>query len=197
MQKEVSLRDPSPYRGYKNMNRGKIITLVVVYALLISTLAWIGWAVAGCIGNYGDNVYPFSQANAKFARAIGTNNLNVFAEYSQDGLDILEPYSGNEDYWFPTDRTDIDFIKLDIQIIINNSLIAANSTTYGSDAYQEALDNAKESLSYQIERIDSVETLYMGFGESYIGIIWSWIGIFVLLIILFGISVWYWDYEYY
>lgn len=183
--------------GVKNMNRGKIITLVTLYAFLFGSPAWIGWGIACCVGNYLDNVYPLSQANAKFSRAIGTNSLTTFAEYGEEGLALLESYSGNEDWWFPTDRTDIDLIKLDIQVIINNSLTAANVTAYGSDAYQEALDNAKESLNYQIGRICSVEILYSGLGKSYIGLIWGWIGIFVVFIILLCIGAYREDKDYY
>ena len=32
------------------------------------------------------------------------------------------------------------------KIVIDSAIIAANTTAYGSDAYQEALDNTKESL---------------------------------------------------
>lgn len=160
-----------------------ILTIIFVLA----TIGWIIWGVCCCIGNYKDNVYPFSQADSKFTRALGTNNLNVFADYAEEALAVLDGYSGNENWWFPTDNTDMDLIRLDINIIINNSRIAANVTTYGSDAYQEALDNSKESLNVQLDRLGSVESLYWGLGEVYVGLIWGWIILLFTFIIIVGI----------
>ena len=176
----------------KKYNIFKALTLI----LLLVLVGWLVWAPFSAVGNYSENVYPFARADAKFDRAKGTNSLLTFADYTEDGLAILERYSGNEDWFFPTDFTNMDLIKLDIQIIINNSRLAANITTYGSDAYQETLDNAKESLGVQTERLGNVELLYLGAGKSYIGLIWGWIGILIAILVFMAIFRCLWDYYY-
>ena len=181
---------------FKNKKSQKIVKnnfAIFTWLFVALFVGLIVLAISCCVGNLSDNVYPFTQANSKFDRAIGTNSLLTFAEYTEDGLAILDGYSGNEEWFYPTDRTDMDLIRLDIQIIINNSILAANMTTYGSDAYQEALDNAKESLSIQLERLDSVELLYLGAGESYIAPVWIWIGVFIAIIVLLWIFGFVWD----
>lgn len=156
----------------------------IAIILFLFIIGWVVWGIVCCVGNYNDNVYTLSRADSQFNRALGTNNLDIFADYTEAGLLIIDGYSGNEAWFYPTISTDMDSIKLDISLIIDNARIASNSTPYGSDAYQEALDNAKESLRLQMGRLNDVEGLYMGFGKSYIGLIWGYIAVLIVAIIL-------------
>jgi len=178
-----------------NLKEKIFLGLFIIFVL--GTLSWIGWGIASMIGNYADNVYPLSKADAKFSRAQGTNSLSTFANYAEDGLGLLEPYSGNEAWIFPTDNTNMDVIKGDIQIIINNSRAAANVTNYGSDAYQEALDNAKESLTVQMDKLIDVKYQYGGLGRRYVGLIWGWILAFIAIIVFMFVFAALSDYFYY
>ena len=181
------------FKNKVSQKRAKNIFALFSWLFVALLVGWMIWGILCCVGNLNDNVYPFNQADSKFDRAIGTNSLLTFAEYTEEGLFILDGYSGNEEWFLPTDRTNMDLIKLDIQIIINNSILAANMTTYGSDAYQEALDNAKESLDVQTERLARVELLYLGGGKSYIAPFWIWVGVFIATIVLLCIFGCIWD----
>lgn len=166
------------------MNKTKVISRIITIFFALILVGWVFWGIACAFGNYNDNVYPFDRADDQFNRAMGTNNLGTFADYAEDGLETISRYSGNEDWWYPTINTDMDSIKLDISLIIENARVVENTINRSSDAYQEALDNAKESLAVQVTRLETVQWLYLGGGRTYIGLIWGWIAILITLIIV-------------
>lgn len=170
----------------KTENIVRKISGVGVLLLFIFLIGWSVWGIMCSFGNYTDNVYQLDRVDQQFNRAHGTNNLETFADYTETGLIMLSRYNGNEAWWFPTIETDMDSIKIDIGLIINNSRLLANTTVYGSDAYQEALDNAKESLNVQRDRLKAVKWFYIGGGKSYIGLIWGWIFTLFAAIIIMG-----------
>lgn len=108
------------------------------------------------IVSYVINGYPIVQIDGILARAQSVNRLEDVADYAEEALEKLEPYTGNPQWLFPTDETDMDLIKNDLQIIITQVREQADNLTIGTDSYQEALDNA-------YERIDIIrDQLYYG-----------------------------------
>lgn len=156
---------------YQYKIRKNIYTIVSVISIfsfitVFSTSVYMG------LVNLNNNVYPLDQALSYFNNAQGTNNLNNFVDNVEKGVPFLDKYQGNEAFWFPTDWTNENSIKLAIQDIIDNAILYENSTEYGTDAYQEAIDTTKEALHIQQSRLESVKDLYLIKGKNVtIGII--------------------------
>lgn len=116
-------------------------------ALVIGIFAYV--LLAGAIVNSGfvnytqNGLYEIDQAREWLWRARATNDLVDMSKYLNKTLDLMKPYNGNPNWWFPKPDTDFTLIKDNIKECVANCLNFQNEDDM---AYQQAVHNLQETI---------------------------------------------------
>ena len=105
------------------------------------------------------------------------------SEYINQSLDLLERYSGNPNWFLPTDLSNWDLIKYDLRVISETTIIANRNTAIGSDAYEEALRSGKTGISVIQDQMQQIRS-YEFFALDGVLPVTIWIVVFVVFIFL-------------
>ena len=171
---------------------GKLGTqTTVAYISLLLTVIFsviLGMTTFNRMITYGYNLQ--SQSDQLFSRAFSTNNIEVFADLSEQAIAYYDDFEGNPDWLFPLDKTIWSVIREDANVIIDTARIAANNSEIGSDAYEEALNSAIDSMNITQDRFNGNllrEQIHpRKFFSDYQWWIWVFVA-FILFIIFFYI----------
>ncbi len=107
---------------------------------------------------YADYQYPLEQAKGYLSTAQSGGTLEFIRQYLIKANDTLKDYSGNPQWWFPTEDTSFDQLKLNINATITG--IDAFNGTVGSMEYQQYLHNLQtiiEDMIYDLDQIYQIE----------------------------------------
>ncbi|RLC83383.1 MAG: hypothetical protein DRJ03_17385 [Chloroflexi bacterium] len=158
---------------------------ISAYTILITI------AIALPLNYYFATIYPMDRAKAYLSAALSTTNLYEVANYTRKALGELAPYHGNPCWIAPTVRTDIDDIKKCLEEIITTCVECARATHPGTDAYQEALDTARNRIHEVMSRIDNV-ILWLWYQPLNItlGIAWCLVAFLIVPYIWHKLSWW-------
>lgn len=130
-------------------------------------------------------MYPLSQCYAFLNNAQGEAYADEMAANVEVALDLLIPYSGNPVWFFPTQATNMDDIKEDLTQIADRLWETHYELNTTSDAYQQALDDIRDDIAIQAERISVTKDWYLLTPLNILGLILVW----VLSIILISLVI--------
>ena len=119
------------------MKKGTIIIIATLIVYIV-----VGALIAQ---QYSGKPYELSQSSDWVYRARATNDLLDMSKYLNKSLGILENYSGNPAWIFPTPDTNLDYIKENIRECVGNCIDYSNLTD--EMAYQQAVHNLQTTLS--------------------------------------------------
>jgi hypothetical protein len=132
-----------------------LIATVAVMAIVGVSLFY-GWA-------YPDYQYPMQKASDYLNLAGATANLTQIAGYVSNSYQLVQNFSGNPVWWYPTPDTSWGLLKADmISTISIAEHVAANSSGPDSYAYQQEVSNIHTNLIPNIQnRLSDITTNYM------------------------------------
>jgi len=106
--------------------------------------------------HYYNKVYPLDIAKGYLDRAMASGDVEGMITYSGKALEVLEPYSGNPKWIFPTPDTDFDLIKQNLRECIDR-LNTLSELPRDSDAYQQGLDDVRAKLKVIRDNLKATE----------------------------------------
>jgi hypothetical protein len=116
-----------------------------IWIILLGTIVAYILLIAFTVMQYSGEPYQLSQSSDWIYRARATNDLVDMSKYLNKSLDIMEQYTGNPAWIFPTPDTDLDYIKENVRECIGNC--EEYSTLTDEMAYQQAVHNLQETLN--------------------------------------------------
>jgi hypothetical protein len=165
---------------WEELNMGAVANIVLLIVWILTIVAGFGLYYS----HYSDVTYQADQGKEWLWRARATNDLEDMAKYLKIAEEKLEPYHGNPVWWYPKPDSDYDFIKTNIQEVIENAE-SFNTTAQNDFSYQQAVQNLQETI---IEIVDHVEIangwLQWPPISAFIYTLWIWLWLPFLLIAL-------------
>jgi len=116
---------------------GKQAGIVVVVLITVG--------IALLIGCYSQHVYSLDKANGYLQRAETAGAADEMIYFTSKAQTLLEPYSGNPAWIFPTPSTNITLIKQSLETC-KWRLKALSNLDITSEAYQQGLDDIRGKL---------------------------------------------------
>ena len=80
-----------------------------IAGIVLPTL--MGLFILNIVVVHSGTPYEIDQINVHLTHALKTNNIQEKISFMEETLVLLEPYSGNSGFLFPTEVTDIDITK--------------------------------------------------------------------------------------
>ncbi|MDW8043294.1 MAG: glycosyltransferase [Nitrososphaerota archaeon] len=121
-------------------------------------LGMLTLGIAVTVIGYSQTYYRLDIANAYIVRAASSSSAEEIVDYMERALEIL-PREGNPVWIFPTPRTDFGLITKDL-MGLKGLALALSRENVDSSAYQQGLDQLKDSLLRIREQIAEAAPFY-------------------------------------
>ncbi len=98
------------------------IQIVVFFCIMIGLMISL---IPNHLLVYEVTAYPIDIIRSELKLSLETHGIQERVKYLDRTLDLLAPYHGNSEWWFPTERTNIDLTKeliADISKDVHNQL---------------------------------------------------------------------------
>ena len=132
--------------------------LIKKAAVVLCFAAIFGLAIFASIymvtGYYAGSSYPIDQAYRAVQQAASTNSIPQALKNLYVAQSILEGYSGDPKWWYPTGESNFNTIKANLAATIT-SLEAMKDQPLADYATQQQLANIRDSLAQLNDRIDA------------------------------------------
>ena len=119
------------------MSIWKLSFFLVLWSIVV-TLGVIAYV-------YNTKGYPIEIAISLLNRAEATGSVESMIEYVESCREILESYSGNPVWFYPTKYTDFDLIKRDLHGCLERLRIL-KTLPRDSDAFNQGIDDIRDRL---------------------------------------------------
>lgn len=93
------------------MNNGEQVYKTSLKLGLIFILALVATVIVTHFVVYAKTSYPINVVNSYLSGALDTNNIQKKSEMVDETLKRLVPYTGNPDWWYPKEQTNMETTK--------------------------------------------------------------------------------------
>jgi len=118
-------------------------------------IALLIFGIAVAIHAYWNTIYAIDRAKGWLGRAQTAGTPESYIIYMEEALKLLKPFHGNPCWLFPTEYTNMDNIKRDIESCIERAQVLSTLSPE-SDAYQQGMDDLRGKITVFHDQLEQV-----------------------------------------
>lgn len=173
--------------GYNMYPRHKVSLVFLFIAIGLTTLLVVNHFIV-----YAGQPYDVQVQKSYLALALDTHNIEAKINYIDKTIDRLDKYSGNSQWWYPTERSNIDETKSLLQTVsddVRQQLDVKERENYFILPHNELMDYLNKEIKDAGSRLNSYQHgLYWNPANNLqIYLLFAGIGISIMMMIVFTI----------
>jgi len=148
-------------------------------------MALIVLGIVAVIHAYWTTVYAIDRSRGWLGRAQTAGTPTEFVTYMRESLKLLEPFHGNPVWWLPTEYTNVDRIKTDMESSIKRAEVLSELSPQ-SDAYQQGMDDLRGKVNIFDDQLVQIKDWLFFYNPLNLTLLAIWVVMEILLFVIWS-----------